>query len=102
MITKKLIKQSLENGTIEFIRCPDADEEIVCKIGEYWFYFCGTFDGYSDPKEYVKNSSKTKIIDDIWTSLRGMYEDARYFGSKEDDAEYRYYEALMRERAEVV
>ena len=101
MISKKLVKDGFKKGIIKIIESPYKDG-IACKIGEYWFYFCGTFsykkdtnDYYESAEEYLKETRKTEIIDDIWTTLRTMHKEG-----KDDEAaetEYRYYEAFLKE-----
>lgn len=99
MITKKLIREGIDDGIIIFEKSPDGGE-VVCRIGEDWFYFNGTWDCDSDgrsvavydPVAYVKNHSKKYIVDDIYDTLD-------YFRLEDDLKDvYGYCEWILRER----
>ena len=77
MITKNMIIKGLYKGIIQLIPCPDDEEEIVCKIGEYWFYF--------------DDNDNLKILDKIMKQLE-------YFTEYEIfETEYKYYYAILSE-----
>ena len=96
MITKKLISRGLDSGIIRFTNSPD-DGSVVCKIGEYWFYFIGSFNDdlttQSDPCAYVANTPFDEIVNDIFDTLQDFLTE----GWEAKD-EYDYYEAVLRER----
>lgn len=98
-ITKEMISRGIDIGIITFTNSPD-DGSVVCKIGEYWFYFCGTFEmseyGTIEPIEdlphYLDGTSKAQKVDDIYTTL----EDMRKEGWECED-EYDYYYEYLKE-----
>lgn len=98
-ITKEMISRGIDIGIITFTNSPD-DGSVVCKIGEYWFYFCGTFEmseyGTIEPLEdlsyYLDGTSKAQKVDDIYTTL----EDMRKEGWECED-EYDYYYEYLKE-----
>ena len=77
MITKSMIIKGLYKGIIQLIPCPDDEEEIVCKIGQYWFYF--------DDKNTMT------ILDKIIAQLIYFSEDEIF------ETEYDYYYAVLSE-----
>ena len=99
MITRKLISDAVNANLIAFEKSPDGGE-VVCRIGEFWFYFAGSYshdeNGHIipvyDPKTYVKNNSKEEIVTDIFETLDYF----KYADELKDECEY--YELVLRNR----
>ena len=78
---KRITKQMVENGLNHNIIKPILDEgELICKIGDGWFYFGGSEFENTDPSEIPFDI----LVNEIMFVLNGFYEDW-------DDYEYSYY-----------
>lgn len=87
MITKKMIKDGIENGTVKFVVDPNMEHGTVCQIGLSWFYFGGLTAEEMDPDDYRKAVPEDDIVQDIYDVLQD-------FLTSETD-EYRFYEAML-------
>lgn len=88
MITKELLKKAFQNNVAQIVKDPD-EENTVCQIGEYWFFF----DINEDlPEEYMKNHTMEEVIDMTFEALEWLRKDG-WDGLDE----YNYYEAILRE-----
>ncbi len=91
MITKTLIRNGLEDGIISFTADPNGTGT-VANIGEYWFYFDdGPEAAEKSPEEYMEKAGQEEVVDRIYDTLDDMRRD------DPSSAEYRYYEACLRE-----
>ena len=89
MISKMLLRNAYDQRVLNLEPSPHGDG-IVCRIGEYWFYFGGTTASeYNDPEEYIKKVPKEVIIDDIKWALAEFHD--------EFTNEYKYYEYYLKE-----
>lgn len=92
MITRDMIKNGFENGTIsieeEYGRCLG----ICCKIGDMAFYFIGSEDDSLTKEEYWKAYTLDMTIDLIFNILKDS-KSAEENGL--DDLEIGYYESLL-------
>lgn len=88
LITKEMIKHGIESGKITF---KNKDDDIVCCIGESWFYFGGVTAEKIAPEEYIKVVPMDDIIDSIYGTLSDFY-----FVSELKD-EYFYYYFVLKE-----
>ena len=91
MITKNMVKEGYKKGIIKLIPSPNYDG-IVCKIGDYWFYFGGiTAEEYDDVDEYKSVVLESDIVNDIYEVLNDFF----CYGDFID--EYVYYEYYLKE-----
>ena len=92
MITREIVAKGYDNGIINLIMCPHAEREVVCEIGEYWFYFGGTTAEDCDSVEQFKECCPREvIISDIWNTLNDFF-------YNEEIPEYKYYESYLKEQ----
>ena len=95
MITRKMVKNGYENGTIQLVKSPNKAPNmggVVCKIGEYWFYFGGlTAEEYDSVEAYKADIPKRVILNDIYNTLKDFLHDSDLID------EYRYYEYYLKE-----
>lgn len=91
MISREMIARGYEAGLIRLISSPNEDG-VVCSIEEGWFYFGGITAETETPESYEQAVDRKSIIDEIFSTLEGFYEDA-----EELKDEYLYYEAVLRE-----
>ena len=93
MITKSMVGQGYDKGVVKLNISPHNDG-IVCRIGDYWFYFGGlTAEEYDDVEKYKKDIPRDTIIDEIFEVLNDF--DFRH--TEEFMDEYNYYEAILKE-----
>lgn len=91
MITQKMIRTGIANGTIMFAPDPNANNSgTVCKIGEYWFYFGGHLAEQLDPSDFLEVTRMRDNITDIFNVLESFKTDS--------PTEYAYYEAVLNEQ----
>lgn len=91
MITKNMVKEGYKKGIIKLIPSPNYDG-IVCKIGDYWFYFGGiTAEECDDVDEYKSVVLESDIVNDIYEVLNDFF----CYGDCID--EYVYYEHYLKE-----
>lgn len=99
-ITKKMIGEGLNKGLINVIPNPEYKTfiyEPVCKIGLYWFYFCGNDD--ITISQYYLTTSRSQIIQSIYDGLEGF----KYLGEEPKDAtEYNYYYYYLKENLQLI
>lgn len=89
MITKKMIKDGIENGTVKFVVDPNLESGTVCQIGLSWFYFGGLPAEEMDPEDYLKAVPVDVIVMDIYDVLQD------FLKSEFTYDEYRFYEAML-------
>ena len=93
MITEEMIRAGYDAGVVTLIDAPNGGE-VVCKIGDYWFYFWN-----GDPEQIISREvflhkcGKEQIVHAIWLALEEFRELWSQFGP-----EYGYYEAVLRRR----
>lgn len=88
---ERITKQMIENGLNQNIIKPvlDDDGELICKIGDNWFYFGGHEFENTDPSEIPFDVlvNKILIVLDDFREVGDVYED-----------EYLYYLYYLNER----
>ncbi len=82
-ITREMIKDGIDKSVITFAYDGD-DGEVVCHIGDYWFYCV------SDEDFFEYGAEHEKTITSVWEALEGL--------SCESPNEYAYYNAYLREK----
>ena len=93
MITEEMIRAGYDAGVVTLIDAPNGGE-VVCKIGDYWFYFWN-----GDPEQIISREvflhkcGKEQIVHAIWLALEEFRELWSQFGP-----EYVYYETVLRKR----
>lgn len=92
MITRDMIKNGFENGTISIEEKYSECIGICCKIGEMAFYFLGLEDENITKEEYWKSYTLDMTIDMIFDILKD-FESAKKTGL--DDFEISYYESVL-------
>ena len=92
MITLELIAEGLENGDICIVDSPHEDG-VVCRISDHWFYFGGQTAEEMSAAEYLENIPRKDISKEIFEVLEDFCQDPGFAD------EYRYYEAVLNERA---
>lgn len=90
MELKDMIYKGLCDGTVELINSP-CDDEIVCKIGEYWFYFIPNECYGSTPEEVFETYTKEELTDMILNQLHEFEEDNDF------NDEFLYYKYFLEE-----
>lgn len=92
MITRDMIKNGFENGTISIEEEYGGCLGICCKIGDMAFYFIGSEDDSLTKEEYSKAYTLDMTIDLIFNILKDS-KSAEENGL--DDLEIGYYESLL-------
>ncbi len=87
-ITRQMIKRAYEEGLVKIIDSPH-NNGAVCRIGEYWFYFGGETAEEMTASEYISNTPKEDIINEITTTLDDFY------GCEALEDEYGYYFSII-------
>lgn len=93
MITRGMIKNGFENGTISIEEKYSGCIGICCKIGDNAFYFLGSKDDNITKEEYWKLYTLDMTIDMIFNILKDS-ESAERNGL--DDWEIGYYESVLK------
>lgn len=93
MITKDMIKNGFENGTISIEEEYSGCLGICCKIGDNAFYFLGSEDDNITKDEYWKSYTLDMTINMIFDILKDS-ESAEKNGL--DDWEIGYYESMLK------
>lgn len=91
-ITKERVAAGIRTGVIEFKPDPNEIENVVCAIGDYWFYFRDG-EGACDQRtveEYLKQTDAEEVIRLVSGALNGFYLDSF-------NDEYAYYNAVLKE-----
>lgn len=91
-IDKNRIAAGMEAGTVRFMEDPNGMENVVCAIGDYWFYFRrtgGARDGRT-VKEYMEQTGTEEIAGLVAETLDGLHADGF-------EDEYAYYDAVLSE-----
>lgn len=91
MITKEMLKKGYEKGIVRLVKCPNEDDEVVCQIGENWFYFGGFSAEGETPENYVKNVPLDDIISEIFDAIDD------FKNQPETQDEYNYYLVVLNE-----
>ena len=90
MITEDLIWKGYNAGVIKLIDAPDSGE-VVCQIGDYWFYFWNDGPEMSISRnELLRRYNKDQIVHAIWMGLDEFKKLWSQFGP-----EYIYYEVVL-------
>ena len=80
-------------GVVKFVECPDGFDDVVCRIGDGWFYFAGMSGEMRTPAEFIEEVG----IESVLTMAYWYMENEL----KEIDAdEVTYYEAVLMELRE--
>lgn len=79
IITKKMIEDGINQNIVKPVL---FDGELICKIGDYWFYFGGHEFENTDPNEIPFDTLVNKIL----SVLDAFHEDWEDYGD-----EYLYY-----------
>ena len=88
MITKKMIKDGITEGVIQFVTDPDFENGgTVCQIEDNWFYFGGTTAEELSPEEYIKNVPTSDIVRDIYDVMEEF--------KTEFPDEYEFYDIIL-------
>lgn len=82
-ITKDMIKRGYKQGLVKLVIEPNMESEVVCQIGDNWFYFGGITAEEKTVEEYKKVIPEETIISEIYETLDGFRD--------EFDDEYMYY-----------
>lgn len=92
MITLAMVEAGYKTPfpLIQLIPSPNADG-VVCKIGDYWFYFGGEAAEGETPESYIANVPEDMIIREIHDVLEDFRRSPEYAD------EYAYYEAFLRD-----
>lgn len=94
MITRKMVREGYDTGIIKLIHT----SEVVCQIGDIWFFFGGlTAEEYESADAYKADIPKEDILNDIFTTLEAF----RVDGERGEEAfadEYLYYELILKEQ----
>lgn len=86
---KYIGKKMIEDGLISKVIVPKLEEgQLVCQIGEHWFYFGGTEFEYTNPKDIPFDI----LVEEIKSVLDDFYKHPETF-----DTEYLYYYCFLRE-----
>ena len=93
MITPEMIADGLDAGTVSIVDSPHNDGP-VCQIGDYWFWFAGGEAEQTTAADYVANVPREDIVREIMDVLN----DFRTIPENQD--EYAYYEAFLRENTQ--
>lgn len=93
MITRDMIKNGFENGTISIEEEYSGFLGICCKIGDNAFYFLGSEDDNITKDEYWKSYTLDMTINMIFDILKDS-ESAEKNGL--DDWEIGYYESMLK------
>lgn len=87
VITEDIVRRAYRQGIIKLV----GDDETVCQIGDYWFWFGGeTAEAYS-AKEYAACIPEDTIIQEIYKTLSDFKDTAGY------EYEYLYYKYFISE-----
>lgn len=89
MITKEMLFAGIQKGVVTFIDSPN-DGAPACKIGDYWFYYAGEEGESESSAEYIAHTPGGELVREVMDALNGIRDD-------EDENEYLYYEAVLRE-----
>ena len=82
-------------GVVKFVECPDGFYDVVCRIGDGWFYFAGMDGEMKTPAEFIEEVG----IESVLTMAYGYMENEL---KKIDADEVAYYEAVLMELREEV
>lgn len=88
-ITMALLKKGYELGTVKLEQSPQSDD-VVCRIGDYWFYFGGYEAEGISTEEYRKVVPQDDILKEILASLEEIRDQI-------SRTEYDYYSAVLHE-----
>lgn len=81
--TKYITQKLIEDGLMAKVIVPKLEEnELVCHIGDYWFYFGGSEFEYTDPNDIPFSV----LVNEIKDVLDDFYKHPEIFGD-----EYMYY-----------
>lgn len=94
MITKSIIRNAIRENIIQFVVDPNMESGTVCQIGDNWFYFGGMTAEDMTPQEYLEAIPMDDIISEVFDALEGFRQESE---ADEDDCEYAYYEAYLKE-----
>lgn len=94
MITKSIIRNAIQANVIQFVVDPNMESGTVCQIGDNWFYFGGMTAEDMSPKGYLEAVPMDDIISEVFDALEGFRQGSE---ADEDDCEYAYYEAYLKE-----
>ena len=93
MITKRMVRDGIRNGSIRFVTDPNMKTGTVCQIGEHWIYFGGETAEWMQPGDYLRAVSLEDIVNEVFDVLENFRRSDETFGD-----EYAYYEAYLNEQ----
>lgn len=91
VISPTMIKQGIEQGLIQFKPNTDDGYEVVCWIGDNWFYFAGSEGESMLAEDYLKGIPMFIIEMDVHDTL------ASFMTSPDFLDEYKYYAFYLQE-----
>ena len=97
-ITRKDIERAYDAGIIQIADMTQAEGcmgDIICKIGEYWFYFAGAEGENKTAAEYVREVPKEDIISEIHEAINSEPINGETY---EDSTECLYYRSYISEQ----
>lgn len=83
-------RRAFDKGVVQFVSCPDGFDDVVCRIGDGWFYFAGMDGEGMAPSDFLY---EVGIENALSMAYRYMVDDLREI----DPDEVAYYEALIEE-----
>ena len=93
MITKRMVRDGIRNGSIRFVTYPNMEVGTVCQIGEHWIYFGGETAEGMQPEDYLRAMPMEDIVNEVFDVLEVFRRNGKVFGD-----EYAYYEAFLIEQ----
>ena len=93
MITKRMVRDGIRNGSIRFVTDPNMKIGTVCQIGEHWICFGGETVEWMQPEDYLRAVSLEDIVNEVFDVLEDFRRSDETFRD-----EYAYYEAYLNEQ----
>lgn len=93
-ITIEMIDKGWKAGLVTLQEDPLSNKKgkgVVCRIGEYWFYFAGSEGEDMTVGEYMRDVPKDDIVKEILDALKSLDE-----STENGSRMYNYYEAVLR------
>ena len=92
IISYNMVLRAYLAGIIKITdKCKHCYGELVCEIGDGWFYFGGDF-LFDSADEYRKNTSDSLAAKEIYNTLEGFRNEVDF------EDEYLYYSYYINER----
>ena len=68
-LSKKTILKGLKQG---IVKIKEVNDEVVCEIGDTWFYFAGQLGEELTAKEYVEEMGIKTISKEVKEAIKGL------------------------------